>query len=218
LLVSLLLLCAGTQLLFAGPSDVLSDSTYSPDDRARLLAVFEEAERDELPTDALLERLVEGLSKNVSADRMEQALRTDIGYLLRARELLAASDSEDILEMAPAWERAANLLRSGWTDDTLVALATACRTRPESFREASILVISLEDWGVDQLTALTLTRAAVDRLDPHDFPEVAALLATAQRRRIPLSQAATIIEEGLAEGRSIRQLRTLINRTNEVRT
>jgi hypothetical protein len=195
-------------------SEVLADSPYSAAQRSQIMAVIESAAAEGYPLDGLRSRLVEGLAKNVTAETVESALRSDVGYLEGALAVLSASpQTSTILDSAPAWERAANLLRAGWSEDNLVVLARICGDRPEVFREATTFYVTLIEWGAEHDDAVRLTDATIhSRLSPDSFPQITAVLGQAQRRRIPADQAVEMVVDALVSGRSIRQIRAMFSR------
>lgn len=192
----------------------LAESGLDESERALIEDVIADARADGVPVEALLSRVHEGVSKNVPVSRLAAALRNDLDNLLTARDVILEIPGGDIiLGESASWERAANLLRAGWSTGFLARFTEACVPRPEVFREASLLTIAVMDWGVDEALALELTAVTVrSDLEPDEYPAVASLLGEARRRRVETARAIDMIADALEDGRSLAQMRRMFSR------
>jgi len=176
--------------------------------------LFLDAESVGISSELLLPRLQEGVSKRVDASLVIEALRNEITYLIAARDIVRRDpDGELILEDQSNWFRAANFLRAGQSEATLLVLTHACAGRPESFRPATLLYLSISEWGIEEALGLELVEAVlVSNLHPSAYPEVTALLADAQRAHMDLAAAVSRIAQYLRDGRSLRQIARILRR------
>lgn len=176
--------------------------------------LFIEAESVGIPSELLLPRLQEGVSKRVDASLVIEALRNEITYLISARDIVGRDpDGALILEDQSNWFRAANFLRAGQSEETLLVVTHACAGRPESFRPATLLYLSISEWGIEEALGLELVEAVVvSNLDPSAYPEVTALLSDARRAHMNLEDAVSRIAEYLRDGRSLRQIARILRR------
>lgn len=205
------LLVAAQPALAESVEQVLEASGYSTSHSNAIGAIFEEARREGVPTELLLPRLQEGLAKRVPASRVAQALEADLGNLIRARSVLnEVPGGNRFLDDSGRWARAANLLAAGRRESEVKALATASASRPEAFRPASALYVSVIHWGLDEPAALALVQAAVDSsLSTSAFPGIAELIAEGRRKRIRPSQLVERLVVGLGQSANLEELRRL---------
>jgi hypothetical protein len=196
------------------PAVILAGSDFSPTSVDTISELFRNAEADGIPAELLLPRLQEGVSKRVHAHLVVSALSEEIRYLTSARDVIGGlPGGARILDDPSNWARAANFLRSGQSEQELSLVAQASAGRSDYFRPATLLYLSVSEWGIEQETALTLIAAvAASNLDSEAYPEVTGLLADAQRARLDPGDAALLIAEQLREGRSIRQIARILRR------
>ena len=210
----LLLLLFASQSVSAQDSlkQLLDSSGYPADTKQGISALFEEAARREVPRELILPRLQEGIAKNVPPGRVVAALQRDLSNLLEARKLLLEIDNGDrIQKNLGRWARAANLIAAGRSPQEVRALAESSVPRPEAFREATVLYVSLTKWGLSRELALRVVQAAVDsRLSADELPGIAELFAVARQRRIRPERMVERIVVALAEAGSLRRLRSMV--------
>jgi hypothetical protein len=195
-------------------AETLAGSGFSTDAGIAISALFERAAAEGVPPELLLPRLQEGVAKRVDADLVREALSEEILYLTTARDAIQRlPGGAVILDNPSSWSRAANFIRSGQSEETLFLVARASVNRPETFRPATLLYLSISEWGIEQDKALVLVEAvAASSLGPEAYPEVTGLLADAQRARLDLGEAALQIAEQLRAGRSVRQIARILRR------
>ncbi len=176
--------------------------------------LFLEAESVGISSELLLPRLQEGVSKSVDASLVIEALRSEITYLTAARDIVRRDpEGALLLEDQSNWFRAANFLRAGQSEATLLVLTRACAGRPECFRPATLLYLSISEWGIEEALSLELVRAVVvSNLHPTAYPEVTALLSDVQRAHMDLPAAVSQIARYLRDGRSLRQIARILRR------
>ena len=195
-------------------ADLLSRGQFDSASREMLGGLFHDAESDGIPPELLLPRLQEGVSKRAEASAVIEALRAEIGYLITARDIVSREpDGALILEDSSNWFRAANFLRSGQSEEALRLVAHACAGRPETFRSATLLYLSISEWGIEEALSLELVEAVVvSNLDPAEYLEVTGLLSDAQRSHMDLADAVRQISQHLRDGRSLRQITRILRR------
>ena len=210
-LMLLLLLLQPTELRADSVSRALNRADYARTDREAIEAVFDKAEAANVPSELLLPRLQQGIAKSIPAARVRRALDEDLRQLLHARELVQSTEAgAAIVEETAAWARAANLLDSGRTEEELRNLATVSSERPEAFRPASTLYVSIVDWGLDEPTALALVEAAVDSALPaSEFAGITELLVRGRRARIRPEQLVQRLIANLPHAQSLAELRDM---------
>lgn len=184
-----------------------------------MLEVFEQASDNEVPVELLVPRLQEGLAKRVDSGQMVQSLDRELESLRRARDVMDTVDGGDsVYRDAGSWARAANLLDSGQPPELLRSLVgfSASRpeaTRPEVFRQATLLYLSVVEWGVDPELSLLLTQNVVrSTINADEFPAIAELYAVGQRSRLSPEEVGDRLNQALADGLTIRQIRRLFRR------
>jgi hypothetical protein len=188
---------------------VLSRGSYTAGEEARISAVFEEAESEDVPREMLLPRLAEGVAKRVRADRLIRVLEGRLETLLRARRILSEAGMEVSAPGARGvWNVAALMLWDGAPSAHLDDLARDAEADGEVLRAGLSLYASLADWGLERSAALGVSSAALtSALPPEDFPGVVQILTEARSRRIPTPRAVSRIVEALDEVTSLSGLR-----------
>jgi hypothetical protein len=194
--------------------DILSQAMLDTPSQDAIRAIVSEAEKAGVPREPLLDRLQEGIAKSVPGARIVSALETEAANLERVRTVVTEiPEAEGLLADRASWERAAILLRAGWSNDRLRDFVRLALPKIDAFREVSDLYLALVDRGVGEDRAAALTGAAVrSSVDPDDYAALVALLADAQRRRINPDEASQMITDALEDGRSFRQIRNLFAR------
>ena len=195
-------------------SNTLAQAGFTAAEQSEFTRLFSEAASDGLPTDVLLPRLQEGIAKNVPFDGLLPALEAYVTQLRHARAVLASvQDARAVLHDTASWARAANLLTAGYSEDSLRRIAAACAVKPEAFRPATSLFVSLVEWGLAREAALDLTQAAVlSSVDPGEYADLARILSDASRAREDPDDAAGRIADHLRSGRTIRQIDRILGR------
>lgn len=193
---------------------LLQQGSFGPDAERAILALFDEADAAGVPESLLLPRLQEGISKNVPANRIVRALENDLATLLAARSVLEqVRGGGRILSDGARWARAANFLAAGRTEEELRVIVDACASEPESFRQATVLYISLLEWGVTDNAVVELVEAAVDsRLEPREFSGIPELFALARRERVRPDRTVERILSALPRVDSLPELRSMVIR------
>ncbi len=191
---------------------LLEKGRFGADEETAILEVFGEAEAADVPESLLLPRLQEGISKNVPANRIVQALANDLATLLTARSVLEqVPGGNQILSDRARWARAANFLAARRTEEELRAIAEASASEPESFRQATVLYISLLEWGLTGAAVVELVEAAVDsKLEPREFSGIPELFALARRERVRPDRMVERIISALPRADSLRELRNMV--------
>ena len=198
----------------AKPSAVLSSSGYSQDHQDQILELFERASDAEVPNELLIPRLQEGLAKRVDAAQMIGALDRDLANLQETRAIMTSVEgAEPIHGDQASWARATNLLSAGQSPETLRLLVEYSLSRPEAFRQATLLYLAVSEWGVEPELALELTHlTTLSDIEPDDYPLVAELFAVGQRSRLSPDEIFDRISAALSEGLSVGQIRRLFER------
>lgn len=188
--------------------EVLAASRYAPRHSEAVRALFEEARSDGIPDELLLPRFKEGLAKKIPPARVQAVLRQNLRHLQEARALLAQTEAgPSLLADAAAWLRTANLLTAGVAPADIAAIASASRSRPGDYRQATALYMSAVDWGLEREEALGLTSAALaSELPGESFAGLMETLAAGRRQRIAPEELLTRIREQLPHARSLEEL------------
>ncbi len=183
-------------------------SRYPAETREEIRSIFAAARREGIPEPLMLPRLEEGMAKRVSPGLLLSVLRREREGLLEARRLLLSVEGGKALLADPAsWARTANLLAGSWSPGVVRALASASRTRPEGYRDATSLYVSLVEWGLDAEVSLQLVRSLlISSLPAESFPGVLDLLIEGRRRRIDPEELAARIQGQLERVDSLRGL------------
>ena len=197
-----------------GIAGALAHSGFSAASESVISELVLQAAADGIPSELLLPRVQEGVSKGVDAELVIDALSEEILYLTTSRDIIRRlPDGELILDDTSNWFRAANFLKSGQSEEALFLVAQVSAVKPDAFRPATLLFLSISEWGIEPDSALALVEAVVaSNVDPQAYPEVTGLLSDAQRSRLDLTAAARQIAEQLRDGKSLRQIARILRR------
>lgn len=209
----LILLIGGAPAGAQSLDELLERGVFSRADREEVAELFASAEAAGVPEDLLLPRLAEGVAKRVPSARILAALRGEVSSLLDARAFLREIDADRLLDNMASWARTAHLLDAEIDEDAVAVLARTAADRPEAFRPASALLVSLVDWGLQETEATALAAAAVvSGIDPSDYPVVVDILAEGRIQRIDVADTVERLLETLPEATSARSLRRSVLR------
>jgi len=208
-IVLILLLCAGFPLFAQSPDTILSQTSFTPQEKEAISAVFRRAQDDALPTVLLENRLREGIAKHVSPAAVVQVLTRDAGLLKEAREILKVSPTgRQVLNDTASWARAANLLGGGQSAKEVGFLVEQVKGNPQAFRPAGALYAALRDWGLSVSEAQLLVSAVTaSPLPPEEYEQIPAVLISGQRQRIQVDEMIRRMEVALPRAKSVAALR-----------
>lgn len=193
-------------------ADVLDRSSYSTSQKEAVRELFQGAREDEIPEEMLLPRLAEGVAKRVPAGKVLSVLQQNLIKLREARSiLLGVSGGAVLVEKQSSWLRTANLLAGSVPAEEIREIAEACVLRQEDYREATFLLVSLTDWGLNRRASLDLVKTFLDSSIPGEsFAGVLELLAAGRRLRIPPEKLITRIREELPRVETLEELQERI--------
>ena len=188
---------------------VLSRSRYSLEERTVIRGQLLEAERQGIPIELLLPRLEEGVAKKAPLDRLLAALSRERELLLLARGLLMELEGgAKLAEDRACWARAANLLAGGYDGAEVRELARASLARPQDFRPAASLYVSLRGWGLPSSQGLDIVRLLLASPIPgRRFAGIMELFIEGRRLRLPPDVLSRRLLEQLPEVKTIEELR-----------
>ena len=193
-------------------SRLLSRAGFTPETENSIREIFDRAEALDVPESLLLPRLQEGVAKRVPPPRIASALEKDLATLLTARSVLQSIRGGDrILSDPSRWARGANFLAAGRSEAELRTVGEACASEPESFRQATVLYISLLEWGLRRQEVAVLVEATVaSDLEPEEFAGIPELFALARRERVRPSRFVERVLTALPQTDSLRELRRMV--------
>ncbi len=191
---------------------LLERGSFTERERRSLQRVFDSARNEEIPLALLVPRLQEGIAKRVDAARIERAIRSDVSALVTARTVAwSVPGGEHLLADEARWSRAATYLAAGRSPEELRSLLAITAARPERFRAAATLDISLADWGLGDRDVQRVVEAAVaSRLEPRSYRGIAELFVLARRERVRPERMVDRVVAGLERAGSIGELRALV--------
>jgi hypothetical protein len=183
---------AGAEDVFAGEDTVsrvrhlMQEAGYARPDIQLVTGVFTHAESSDIPPRMLLPRVQEGIAKGVPPERMVTALEKDLTHLKEARGLITSVEGGRVLlEDRAQWQRAANMLAAGYTEDEVGELVRLCAGEPSEFRQVSILYVSLDKWGLPREEILSVAEALISSpISSGEYEGVVDLYRRARRQRI----------------------------------
>jgi hypothetical protein len=192
--------------------DLLTRSSFTTGERQSLQTVFETARRTDIPEAFLLPRLQEGIAKRIDAARLAVALENDLTALQTVRDTARSVPGGDsLLADGARWARGATLLAAGRTPGELRDLMALTVERPDSFRAAAVLYLSLIEWGLSSGESFRIVEAAVaSLLPPESFAGIGELFTIARRERIRPERMVERVILGLERADSLRVLRTIV--------
>ena len=210
------LLMAGSRVAVGQSLDsLLERSSFSERERTEVINAVERAVEARVPVELLLPRVAEAIAKRVSVDGIVASVERDRAMFVESRRLLLDVGAGELVSNHATWARTANLLRAGVPAFAVQRLAGAVSTRPELFRPASILLVSLYDWGISADDAADLASATTQSvLSPEQYPIVLDLLIGARSRRIPLRDAVELLIDSLPVATSLREIRRTMESMN----
>lgn len=183
---------------------------FDPSRRAAVLALFDQAAAQGVPKRLLLPRLEEGLAKRVPAGRLLGVIERELGFLLRAREILSEENSALAKDEA-SWARTANLLAGGLEPGEVRALVRICSIRPRDYRPATYLYVAMVQWGLSQDQAAKLLEALLSSdLAGEQFGGIVELLVEARSARIPPERLLERILEALPRVQDLEELEAAV--------
>jgi len=187
---------------------VLAESSYGQNEKSEIERVFAGAAESGIGAGLLLPRVQEAKAKRVSARRLVEALLLEIERLATARDiLLGAGASAAFLFDDAGWQRTANLVAWGASEDEIRLLAASCAGDVRKYLEASYLFTSLVEWGLDRETSGRLVSAvAVSKIDAGEYPGVFEILIDGRRLKLLPSDVAEQIILAADESENVRQL------------
>lgn len=190
------------------PADVLDRHSISGQDRRRVESVFDRAESLDIPTDLLIPRLQEGLAKGVPIGRLATALVEDLDAYVSARVILSGSSrAAQLLSDNASWARTATLLDVPLSPDEILTLAVEADGDVDGYRSGSALYVSLRQWGLDRLSAMAISTAALKSgLPTSDYLGVLDVVVRGRQLRMPIDRLVERIVLLLPE---VGRLRTL---------
>ncbi|MFP3958842.1 MAG: hypothetical protein ACLFUX_01615 [Spirochaetaceae bacterium] len=192
--------------------ELLDRGSFDAEARSRIEAVFEQAEAEKVPESFLVPRLAEGIAKDVSTDRLVEALEGRLAALVEAGETLLEGEIEPTAEdNAGLWNRAGLLLWDGAPAGHLRRLVRATSGRPEALERALPLYVSMEEWGLSQSEAADIAEGVLrSSIPPEDYPGILEVLAEARSERIRIPTIVTRLIEELPSADSMTGLREAV--------
>lgn len=150
---------------------ILEQSNYSDEQKGNIRKLFEEAEGKGIPSALILPRLEEGIAKKVPFNRLLKVLVKEIESLIKAHELLISVDPEmDLLKSSSIWLRTGILFSKSIPSDVIRSIALASISRWGDYRDATVLYLSLTQWGLTDKEALIVVESVLKSAIPgQDF-------------------------------------------------
>lgn len=193
---------------------ILIDNGYTEEESSVIAETLGYAGSIGIPEELLVPRVREGVAKRVSVPRLERALSNDIENLRAARSLFEQfSNAEEFIGEAARWKRAANMLATGMDPQELYTLVEACSTKPNDFRSASVLYVSLFEWGLTEDSAKRVVESLVlSEIHKSEYEGVIELFRVARRQRLRPEELVERIVSAAPHSRSIDELSNKILR------
>ncbi len=193
---------------------ILIDNGYTEKESSVIAEILDYAGSVGIPGELLIPRVREGVAKRVSVPRLERALSNDIENLRTARSLFEQfSKAEEFIGETARWKRAANMLAAGMDPQELYTLVEACSTKPDDFRSASVLYVSLFEWGLTEDSAKRVVESLVlSEIHKSEYEGVIELFRVARRQRLRPEELVGRIVSAAPHSRSIDELSNKILR------
>ena len=180
---------------------ILEQSEYTDKQKGDIRELFQEAEAKGIPSELILPRLEEGIAKKVRFKRLITVLTKEIDYLIQAREILLSVDPDLILlEESTIWLRAGILFAKHVPSGTVRAIAYASKTRWGDYRDATVLYLSLTQWGLKDDEALFVVESVLKSAIPGpDFIGLISIFTRGRSLYISPEEIITRIKEVIGE-------------------
>ena len=185
---------------------------YGEADVTLVGGIFQEAASEGIDAELLMPKLEEALAKKATADPLITALKNEVSRLLDARRcLLEIEGGERLLLDNASWQRTANLLAWGASEEEIKVIVSSIRHRSGDFQQASYLYVSLVHWGLHRNSALSLTSAVSESsIRAKDFPGILEILIQGRRLLLSPAELSRRMVEVLPRVRNLRQLKERI--------
>lgn len=187
---------------------VLEQSSYTDKQKEIIRLVFEEAEAQGIPSELILPRLEEGIAKKVPVNRLIKVLTKEIECLVQAHDLLLSVDPDLVLSETPSiWLRTGILFSKHIPAETVRAIAGACMSRWEDYRDATVLYLSLTQWGLKSSEALMIVDSVLKSAIPGpDFIGIITIFIRGRSMNISPEEIITRMKEVINDIDSIETL------------
>ena len=161
----------------------LSSDRYTESQRTSIRGMFQDAENQGIDSEMLLPRIYEATAKNISVGRLVSVLAEELERFGVARELLLETPyGKELILESSAWQRAANLIAWGATDDEIRSMSNSSGGIAATFIDATHLFASLVEWGIERERAFAVVIAAMESpIAGEDYPGIIELLIQGRR-------------------------------------
>lgn len=185
---------------------------YTESDATLVGEIFRAAASEGIDPELLMPRLEEALSKKIPANPLITALKNEVRRLLEARScLLGIEGGGRLLLDNASWQRTANLLAWGASEEEVKVIVSSISHRHGDFQQASYLYVSLVHWGLPKNSALSLTSAvSQSAIRAGDFPGILEILIQGRRLLLSPTELARRMIEVLPRVRNLGQLKERI--------
>ena len=199
---------------------ILHESYLPPSGQQQVQQLFSSAEDSQVPTDILLLRLQEGISKRIPSPSLELALRAEKESFELARSLiykvLDGDEASSVVAEPANWARIATLYRQGIHEDYITALILMfsqqkSREKWTNLRYGGGLLLALDRWELNRGLALDVVEALAESSIPgSDYLLVMDLFSRALSLRITVEEMAQRIIFAAPDCRSITAMERLV--------
>lgn len=191
---------------------VLEESRYNFEEKSEIRRVFEDADKVGIHEGLLLPRVQEAQAKRVPAERLVLVLEGEIDRLTGARAIILNTQGAEALLLADAgWQRTANLIAWGATEEEIQSLIRCCPQDATAYLESSYLFTSLVEWGLDREVSLRLVAAvAGSQIDVDEYPGVFEVLINGRRLKMQPAEIAERMIVALDAVENLRQLERMV--------
>ena len=187
----------------------LSSGRFTQIQRDTIRRLFQTAEEQGIDAEILLPRIHEAVAKNIPGDRLAAALLHELERLEEARAiLLETSEGKALILEDSAWQRTANMIAWGATNDEIKAIAVSCKGSAETFIQATHLFVSLIDWGVDRDNSRALVITTIgSSINIEKYPGILELLIQGRRLMLRPHELISRLIQELPNAASYEQLK-----------
>ena len=194
-------------------NNALQRSSYSQQEKHQVQTLFTQAEDQQAPVELLINRLDEGVAKQVPAQLLQNALQQELESFTAAKNIVSTylnkREAERIIADTAVWSRIATLYRQGISQHDLGELIKVfnkqtVKEKWNNFRYGGGLLIALRQWGVTPESSLAVVKAlALSSIAGDEYRRVIDLFNSALANRISSDAMAQRIIEAAPRSRTM---------------
>ncbi|MBN1411334.1 MAG: hypothetical protein JW969_10865 [Spirochaetales bacterium] len=210
-LLLFLLFC--TQAAFSQDVESILDRLPYPDEQKNIIqGILKELDEEGIPPKLVLPKLEEGLAKKIRADLVIKALKKESEHYKTAKAVFHDVDAEfDLRKKTDLWSWTVILLAKGLTGDELKSILGSNKSRIDDFKDATGLLLSLLDWGIEKNDAIPVCILLLkSRITGKEMMGIMDIFITAQKNHIKPEDIIKGLKASIPDAKNLKELKRKI--------